>query len=338
MVYRHRWFAAGVLATSIGLTGNAAAQLPAAPVQTAPLSIALPTAGSALPVPIPALPALPPAPAVTAPALTVAPLAAPSVSAPSVSTPSLSPSAGSVPSVSTPAVSTPSANGGAAPGSAPSGAGGSSGAGGTSGATGTESASPAAGSGAGARRGSSVGLSRSPAAKTRRRDRALRHAVLRFQGCLPRVPRAERRVLTLRAGVGVARAHSRSEVARITHLRRARVVTLERRGLRRLHALDRAGACQDARQATPSGAPASTAVTPPPGSAAAGPGALPVGQHAGDSNTGGAQGHRTPTAELSVGRPPSNLGSGGSDLTIVLASLAVFAFVLAVTREVKRAA
>jgi hypothetical protein len=152
------------------------------------------------------------------------------------------------------------------------------------------------------------------------------------------VPRAERRVLTLRAGVGVARAHSRSEVARITHLRRARVVTLERRGLRRLHALDRAGACQDARQATPSGAPASTAVTPPPGSAAAGPGALPVGQHAGDSNTGAAQGHRTPTAELSVGRPPSNLGSGGSDLTIVLASLAVFAFVLAVTREVKRAA
>jgi hypothetical protein len=92
------------------------------------------------------------------------------------------------------------------------------------------SASPAPGAtgagGSSAPSSSSRGAAESPAAKVRRRDRALRRAVLRFQGCLSRVPRAERRVLTLRAGVGAAPTRSRTEVARITHLRRARVITL----------------------------------------------------------------------------------------------------------------
>ena len=72
------------------------------------------------------------------------------------------------------------------------------------------------------------------------------------------MPRSERRVLSLRAGVGRLRAHTRSQVARITHLRRVRVIKLERRGLRRLRALNRAGACQDAGATT-------TAVTAAPG-------------------------------------------------------------------------
>jgi len=57
------------------------------------------------------------------------------------------------------------------------------------------------------------------------------------------MPRAERRVLALRAGVGIARTRSRAEVARITGLRRARIARVERRGLARLRALARAGAC-----------------------------------------------------------------------------------------------
>ena len=78
--------------------------------------------------------------------------------------------------------------------------------------------------------GSSNGKPQSRAARVRQRERDLRRTVLRFHGCLSRVPRSERRVLSLRAGVGRLRPHPRSEVARITHLRRARVVMLERRG------------------------------------------------------------------------------------------------------------
>ncbi len=347
MVHRRWWLVVGVLFTS--MTGLAAAQLPAVPpVQTPPV----PTA-TALPVPTPALPTPPPVPTVSVPkppAVTVpVPGPAPAVSAPSVSTPSVSTPAGSVPSVTTPSVSTTSAAARAGSGSAPSSSGGSSGsaasggASGASGATGTTpggSGSPAAGgSGSGANSAgsrSSNGLSDSPAAaKARRRDHALRRAVLRLQGCLPRVPRSERRVLTLRAGVGAARAHSRTEVARITHLRRARVITLERRGLRRLHALGRTGACQDTQTASATSPPAA-AGAPPPGSAPGTRGAVLAERQVSDKTAGGAQRHRKPTAELSISRPPIAPGTGGFDLTLVFAALGVLAFVFVVTREVKR--
>jgi hypothetical protein len=176
----------------------------------------------------------------------------------------------------------------------------------------------------------------SPAAKVRRRDRALRRAVLRFQGCLSRVPRAERRVLSLRAGIGAARTHSRTEVARITHLRRARVIRLERRGLRRLHALARAGACQDT-EATSAMAPAGTGTALPPGSTPGGRGAVLAEHHSSDSEDGGSEGQRKPNAELSISRPSGIPGGGSFDLALVLAPLAVLAFLLVMTREVRRA-
>jgi hypothetical protein len=65
--------------------------------------------------------------------------------------------------------------------------------------------------------------------------------VLANQACLGQIPAGERRVLKLRAGVGLARPRSRALVQRITGLRRARVAALERSGLKRLRSLARAG-------------------------------------------------------------------------------------------------
>jgi hypothetical protein len=55
-----------------------------------------------------------------------------------------------------------------------------------------------------------------------------------------------------------------------------------------------------------------------------------------ESENGGAQGHRPPTAELSISRP-SAPGDDSFDLALVLAPLAVLAFLLVITREVRRA-
>ena len=370
MVHRRWWFVVGVVVISmVGVTGLAGAQLPVPvptpTVQTPPVSTPPLPKPPALPVPtppVPTPPALPtppkvptvPIPAPTAPA--PAPVHIPSVSVPSVSTPSVSTPAGSVPSVSTPKISTPASGPRSGAGSASSGSGGAarsaaSGASGTSGASGaaagptgtTPGGSPASGSGASGADGqstaghpSSGATDNSRAAKVLRRDRALRRAVLRFHGCLSRIPRAERRVLTLRAGVGAARTHSRTEVARITHLRRARVIKLERRGLRRLHALARAGACQDA-DATSAAVQAGTPGTAlPPGGTPGGRGAVLAEHHSADSKDGGSRGQQSkPNAELSISRPSGIPGDGSLDLALVLAPLAVLAFLLVVTREAR---
>jgi hypothetical protein len=79
-----------------------------------------------------------------------------------------------------------------------------------------------------------------------RRDRRLRAKVVRFQGCVGALPRPERRVLTLRAGLGRARPHTRLGVARILRVSTRRVRRLERRGVRRLRGLARAGSCSGA--------------------------------------------------------------------------------------------
>jgi hypothetical protein len=163
--------------------------------------------------------------------------------------------------------------------------------------------------------------------------------VVRLQGCLGRVPRAERRVLVLRAGVGIARTRSRAEVARITGLRRARVTRLERRGLRHLRALGRAGACpvsMGARQMTIAAPPVGS---PPPGGGPAGRGDVLAerkssgGQRSERSGAGAEQ-----STVLPVARPESSPGGGSSpmDLTFIIvpAALATFAFVL--YRELRR--
>ena len=146
-------------------------------------------------------------------------------------------------------------------------------------------------------------------------------------------------MLSLRAGVGRLRPHTRSEVARITHLRRARVIKLERRGLSRLRALNRAGARQDA------DAPTTTAVTAAPGTGTPVPPAGGSGQRSGvlaehhssaSSKDGGSQG-KPERAELSISRPATSGPAGTSfDLALVLGPLAFLAFLLVITREVRR--
>jgi DNA-binding CsgD family transcriptional regulator len=162
--------------------------------------------------------------------------------------------------------------------------------------------------------------------------------VLRFHGCLASVPRSERRVLSLRAGVGRLRPHTRSEVARITHLRRARVITLERRGLRKLRALNRAGACQDAGAPTTAVTAAPGTGTPVPPAGGSGQRSVVLAEHhsSAASKDSGSQG-KPERAELSISRPATG-GSGPSsfDLALVLGPLAFLAFLLVITREVRR--
>jgi hypothetical protein len=372
------WLVAVVFVTCMGMTVlPAGAQLPvpapsvptptvptpSVPTPTVPVpTVPTPTVPTPPPVPVPA-PA--PSPPVRVPSVTVPSVTVPSVSTPSVSTPAGTVQSTSTPSVSTPSVSTPKV---AAPGSAmtrsgagstgsgstgsgspSSGSGGSAGgsgggATGTAGSTSGSATSPGGGAtgadGQSTRGGSSDAKPKTRAARIQQRERNLRSTVLRFRGCLSRVPRSERRVLSLRAGVGRLRAHTRSEVARITHLRRARVIELERRGLRRLRALNRAGACQE-------GGAATTAMTVAPGTGTGTP-APPAGtsgdrsavlaeHHSGASQDSGTQG-KPERAELSISRP-STSGPGGSsfDLALVLGPLAFLAFLLVITREVRRA-
>ena len=188
------------------------------------------------------------------------------------------------------------------------------------------------------RSGSSSGKPQSRAARVQQRERDLRRTVLRFHGCLSRVPRSERRVLSLRAGVGRLRPHTRSEVARITHLRRARVVKLERRGLRRLRALNRAGACQDAGASTTAMTAAPGTGTPLPPAGTSGQRGAVLAEHhsSAASKDSGSQG-KPERAELSISRPATGVPGGSSfDLALVLGPLAFLAFLLVITREVRR--
>jgi hypothetical protein len=354
--------------------------VPSVPTPTVPPVPSTPTVPApSVPVPTPSAPA--PTPSVTVPSVTVPSVSTPSTgssgssgaSVPSVSTPSVS-----TPTVSTPSVgggsggsggsgsggsgsggsgsggsgsgssgSTRAASGSSSSGSSGTSGGGSGGGGGTGAAGSTPGGSASSGGGATGSEGES-GRDRSPrtraqrrAARVQRRERALRRDVLRLQGCLASVPRSERRVLALRAGVGRARPHTRTEVARITHLKRKRVVTLERRGLRRLRALGRAGAC-----GVPTGS-TTTAAVMAPGMGTAQPPTGPSGDRSsvlaerhssGSSKEGGsAEGQRKPpSAQLSISRP-SAPGGDDFDLALVLAPLAILAFLLVITREVRRA-
>jgi hypothetical protein len=172
----------------------------------------------------------------------------------------------------------------------------------------------------------------------RTRERELRQAVVRLQGCLARVPRAERRVLVLRAGIGTARMRTRAEVARITGLRRARVARLERRGLRDLRALGRAGACA----ISSGGSETAFAGVPVGGSAQSGG---PTG-HGGVLADRRPDTHRTPiqreaegapkpAAKLPIARPELS-STDRFDLAVVFIPLAVVAFVLVMIREARR--
>jgi hypothetical protein len=218
------------------------------------------------------------------PTVTVAPVTVPQVTVPQVTVPPtpVTPEV-TTPPVQTPAVTTPSvstssgaANGAGegsgssagqgsssqASGSAQSGSGQASGAGQSgAGQSGTSQPSGTGASGA-AESGSSSGDDPGNApARLGDRDRDLRRAVLGHEACLGQMPRSERRVLTLRAGVGLAHARSRAQVQQITGLPRTRVAALERSGLQRLRSLAQAGGCGQASSAAPGGVAPVTGVS-----------------------------------------------------------------------------
>jgi hypothetical protein len=181
-------------------------------------------------------------------------------------------------------------------------------------------------------------------ARARKRDRALRRAVVRLQGCLGQLPHLERRVLVLRAGVGIGHPRSRARVARITGLRRARVARLERRGLRQLRALGRAGACPVSTGA----AQTTTIAAPAVGGGPVAGGGQPAGRGGvlGEHKSGGDQSDKRPSANseqsavLPIARPANGPGGGGSpfDLTFIIVPVALATFALVLIRELRKQA
>jgi hypothetical protein len=312
---------------------------------------------------------------VTVPQVTVPPVTVPPVTVPPVTVPPTPVTPGvTTPPVQTPPVSTPSVSTSSGPASG-SGQGGGSGSGqsnggqpssaGQSGAgqasgTGQSGAGQASGtgesgagqSGAGQANGagangsgpSSAGKSGSAPGddpgnaptRLRGRDRELRRAVLGHEACLGQIPGGERRVLTLRAGVGMARTRSRGEVQRMTGLRRTRVVALERRGLKRLRALAQAGGCAATSSATPAG------VEQTAGAAlshrADGDRALKLAVLGDREFSSAATPPKAPAGSSDAGRPLLHAPDSAVDLAPALLFLLLAGFVYAAVREARRSA
>ena len=283
-------------------------------------------------------PPLPGTPPVTVPSVTVPPVTVPQVTVPPVTvaptpvTPEVTTPPVQTPTVTTPSVSTSSgAANGAGEGSA-SGAGqSSSGQGSGSAQSGSEQASGAGKS------GSSSGDDPGNRA-ARRGDRELRRAVLGHEACLGQMPRGERRVLTLRAGVGLAHPRSRAQVQRITGLRRTRVVALERSGLQRLRSLAQTGGCGQAPSAAPGGLAPVTGVSGARG--------IPDGASIPRISVLGARessGAVTPSAPPPAsspdpGRALLHAPDSAVDLAPVLLFVLLAGLVFAVVREARRSA
>jgi len=213
-------------------------------------------------------------PSTTTPSVTTPSVTAPSVTAPSLTTPSVRTPAGSVPSVTAPSISTPSATVPStslrtpAGGSSLAGSGGLSQSAGGLGASATgQGGLPGATTPLTAGAGALFGAAPTTAAAGRRAltSRATRRAlergslsqsqlqrtVARLRGCLDRLTDEQRRVLSMRAGLGPRPALSRTQVARRLDLGLTQTRRVERRALRRLGALDGAGMCAAAAAASP---------------------------------------------------------------------------------------
>jgi hypothetical protein len=297
-------------------------------------------------------PPLPGTPTVTVPSVTVPQVTVPQVTVPTTPvTPEVTTPSVQTPTVTTPSVSTSSeaaigAGSGSGGGQSSSGAGSASGQSGSEPASGAgQSATSASGAGqsgtgasGAAKSGSSSGDDPGNAAtRDRNRDRALRRTVLGHEACLGQMPRSERRVLTLRAGVGLAHPRSRAQVQRITGLRRARIAALERSGLQRLRSLAQAGGCGHAASAAPDG------VTPVSGvSGARGipdGGSIPriavLGAHESD---GAGTAPAPPAGSPDSQRPLLHAPEGAVDLAPAILFVLLAGLVFAVVREARRSA
>jgi hypothetical protein len=308
----------------------------------------------------PPLPGTPSVPTVTVPPVTVPPATVPAVTVPPTPvTPSVTTPPAQTPSLTTPSVTTPSApasgvvgsgsgsGNGAGSGAAGSGAeasgsgGGANGSGGGSGAangSGSGSGAPSGAAGSGTAGGSQPRSADSGKAFDRgrdevRRDRALRHAVLAGKACLGRMPRSERRVLTLRAGVGRARPRTRAQVERITGLRRARIAALERSGLQRLRSLSATGCANTAATGTD---PSTAAPANQPPSAGAPPQITVRGQRRSSASPAAAK--RANENPHSEGLPLLHTPDGPLDLVPIAVVVGLAAGVFVFVRETRRSA
>jgi hypothetical protein len=169
----------------------------------------------------------------------------------------------------------------------------------------------AAGSAAAPARGAGPAATRQTPERRRaeiRRERRLREIVNETSGCLGHLGELQRRVLSMRAGVGPAEPRSRRSVARALDRSVSRVRRAERRGLERLRALRAAPCAQSAAAASGSayayGTPAAMAAV------AGGPtgGAAPVTPVAAPRPRSDVAG------ESASGEPEHDGGNGGQSI------------------------
>jgi DNA-binding CsgD family transcriptional regulator len=154
----------------------------------------------------------------------------------------------------------------------------------------------------------------------------LRTLVTRFAGCLRQVGEIQRRVLRLRAA-----SLSRRQTAGRLGLSVSRVAQAERRGLRRLASLGRAGACAPAGSAAASSSPAPAAGTAlDPGDPAGGSLARPADRGAVKGVSAHGAGDRSGP---SVPLPPT---APGKALVALAFALGLLALVYLVRRELQR--
>jgi hypothetical protein len=302
-------------------------------------------------------PPLPGTPPVTVPTVTVPPVTVPQVTVPPVTvpttpvTPEVTTPPVQTPTVTTPSVSTSSepasgAGQGSGSGDAQSVSGQASGSGqGGSGAasgaaqsgTGQPSATGASGGGKSGPRTSGSSSGDDPGTAPRpSRDRDLRRAVLSHEACLGQMPRGERRVLTLRAGVGLAHPRSRAQVQRITGLPRTRVAALERSGLRRLRSLAQAGGCGQAASTAPGTLAPPTGVSVAHGIAngASIPRIGVLGERQSSASVTTAS--PPPDGSSDSGRPLLHAPDSAVDLGPILLFVLLAGFVFAAVREARR--
>jgi hypothetical protein len=176
-------------------------------------------------------------------------------------------------------------------------------------------------------------------AQLRDRDRDLRRTVLVHEACLGQMPRGERRVLTLRAGLGLAHPRTRAQVQRITGLPRTRVVAIERRGLKRLRVLAQAGGCAVASSAAPARVDATgvgAAGLPQTADRVAFPKISVLGGR--ESSASRTPSPPPPASSPDAGRPLLHAPDSAVDLAPVLLFVLLGALVFGVVREARRSA
>jgi hypothetical protein len=301
-------------------------------------------------------PPLPGTPTVTVPPVTVPQVTVPPVTVPPTPvTPEVTTPPVQTPTVTTPSVSTSSGAANGAGGESGSGDGqSSSGPGSGAGQSGSGQASGAGQSGPGQSGPGQSGPGQSGAeasgsssgddpgsapAQLRDRDRDLRRTVLGHEACLGQMPRGERRVLTLRAGVGLAHPRSRAQVQRITGLPRTRVVAIERRGLKRLRVLAQAGGCAGASSAGPARVDATgvgAAGLPQTADRVAFPKISVLGGR--ESSASRTPSPPPPASSPDAGRPLLHAPDSAVDLAPVLLFVLLGALVFGVVREARRSA